>query len=178
MTEEKIKRINDAVSVHPDFPKPGIDFKNIFPVLRNPSLFKDLIDVMVESVSKNAEGVKKIVGLDARGFLFGPMIAQALGIGFVPVRKAGKLPGATHSITYKLEYGQDTFEVEQDSVKQGEKVVIVDDLLATGGTMKAAYDLVNKAGGEVLQCLVVMELVDLRGRDKVPNTTVTSLIKY
>lgn len=178
MTEERIKRIKDAVSEHPDFPKPGIIFKNVFPVLRNPSLFKDLIDVMVESVRKNADGVKLIVGLDARGFLFGPMIAQALGVGFAPVRKAGKLPGATHSITYKLEYGQDTFEIEKDALTQGEKVVIVDDLLATGGTMKAAYDLVNKAGGEVLQCLVIIELADLCGRDKVPNTTVTSLINY
>ncbi|XP_060084325.1 adenine phosphoribosyltransferase-like [Ylistrum balloti] len=150
---------------------------NIFPVLLHPSLFKDLIDVMMDSIRTNAAGVQLIMGLEARGFLFGPVVAQALGVGFVPVRKAGKLPGETFSITYKLEYGQDTFDIAKDCVKPGEKVVIIDDLLATGGTMKAACDLVNMAGGEVLQCLVIMELMDLHGRDKVPKS-VTSLIKY
>ncbi|CAG2210674.1 APRT [Mytilus edulis] len=158
-TEEKIAKIKQCITGHPDFPKPGILFRDIFPVLRDASVFKMLTDVLVDHVKSKTPNVEE------------------LGISFVPVRKAGKLPGETFQVTYSLEYGQDKFEIQKDSIKPGAKVVIVDDLLATGGTMKAACELLEKASGDVLDCLVVIELSDLKGRDQV-SKTVSSLIQY
>ncbi|XP_063439663.1 adenine phosphoribosyltransferase-like [Mytilus trossulus] len=176
-TEEKIAKIKQCITDHPDFPKPGVLFWDIFPVLRDASVFKMLTDVLVDHVKSKSPNVEVIVGLDSRGFLFGPIMAQELGISFVPVRKAGKLPGETFQVTYSLEYGQDKFEIQKDSIKPGAKVVIVDDLLATGGTMKAACELLEKASGDVLDCLVVIELSDLKGRDRI-SKTLSSLIQY
>ncbi|VDI42927.1 coiled-coil domain-containing protein 102A [Mytilus galloprovincialis] len=145
-TEEKIAKIKQCITGHPDFPKPGILFRDIFPVLRDASVFKMLIDVLVDHVKSKTPNVEIIVGLDSRGFLFGPIIAQELGISFVPVRKAGKLPGEIFQVTYSLEYGQDKFEIQKDSIKPGAKVVIVDDLLATGGIPPPASPAPSREG--------------------------------
>ncbi|WAR13043.1 APT-like protein [Mya arenaria] len=141
--------------------------ENLFPVLRNAEVFKGLIDVLVEDIRSRCPGVEVIVGLDSRGFLFGPMVAVALGVAFVPVRKKGKLPGETFAVEYTLEYGTDRCEVQKNSIQAGQKVVIVDDLLATGGTMDAACRLMEAAGAEVLSCLVIIEIPVLKGRDKI-----------
>lgn len=135
------------------------------------------MDVMVEFVKEKAPGVEVIVGLEARGFLFGPIIAQRLNCSFAPVRKKGKLPGETERVTYTKEYGADIFEVQKEAFKPGQSVVIVDDLLATGGTMKAACELIEKVGAKVTLCLVVIELKDLNGQDKLSQPCY-SLIQY
>ncbi|XP_060596721.1 adenine phosphoribosyltransferase-like [Ruditapes philippinarum] len=167
MTDPRILAVKELIELCPDFPKPGILFQNIFPVLRNPSVFKGLIDVLAEDIRAKYPAVEVIVGLDSRGFLFGPMIAQELNVAFVPVRKKGKLPGETHRVEYSLEYGKDSCEIQKNSLQPGQKVVIVDDLLATGGTMKAACDLMEAAKVEVLACLVVIELKVLKGKDQI-----------
>ncbi|XP_046543631.1 adenine phosphoribosyltransferase-like [Haliotis rubra] len=175
--DRRLQNVKASIAAHPDFPKPGILFRDIFPVLRNPPVFKQLLDIMTEYLQSQCTGVEIIVGLESRGFLFGPILAQNLNIGFVPIRKKGKLPGLTEKVTYQLEYGEDCFEVQQDSIKPGQKVVIVDDLMATGGTMKAAFDLMETIKADVLGGLVVIELVDLKGRDK-SNKPIKSLLEY
>uniref|UniRef100_K1Q2P9 Adenine phosphoribosyltransferase n=1 Tax=Magallana gigas TaxID=29159 RepID=K1Q2P9_MAGGI len=135
MTDSRIERVKSLIKDHPDFPKPGILFRDIFPVLRNPAVFQELLDVMVEQVKAKAHNVELIVGLESRGFLFGPSIALKLNCGFAPVRKKGKLPGEKESVEYALEYGTDIFEVQKEAFKPGQSVVIVDDLLATGGKL-------------------------------------------
>ncbi|KAL5021600.1 hypothetical protein ScPMuIL_000755 [Solemya velum] len=175
--DQRITRIKNLVGGFPDFPKPGILFRDIFPVLRNPGAFKELINVVVEHVQKTAPDVEIIVGLDSRGFIFGPMVAHALGIGFVPVRKSGKLPGETISVAYSLEYGKDRFEMQKDSLKADQKVIIIDDLIATGGTMAAACELVGLLKANIVQCFVVIELEDLNGKSKL-SAPFKSLIKY
>ncbi|ESO82783.1 hypothetical protein LOTGIDRAFT_229807 [Lottia gigantea] len=174
---KRLEEVKSLVSAHPDFPKKGVLFRNIFPVLRDVHGFKTLCDLIVEHIKSTSPDVELIVGLDSRGFLFGPIIAQLLGIGFAPVRKSGKLPGETYKVSYKLEYGEDSFEIEKSSIKQDQKILIIDDLIATGGSMKAACELVEKAGGNILQCFVVIELNCLNGRDKV-NKPVHSLLTY
>lgn len=176
-TEAKIARVKQCIKGTQDFPKPGILFRDMFPVLRDPEAFKCLTDVLIDTVKSKAPDVQVIVGLDSRGFLLGPIIAQALNISFVPVRKAGKLPGEVIQVVFTLEYGQDKFEIQKEAINPGDKVVIVDDLLATGGTMKAACELVEKVSGDIVDCLVVIELSNLKGREKVPKS-VTSLISY
>ncbi|KAK6186409.1 hypothetical protein SNE40_008450 [Patella caerulea] len=176
-TDGRLEAVKALITAHPDFPKKGILFRNIFPVLRDPKGFHTLCDLMVEHIQSKCSNVELIVGLDSRGFLFGPIVAQRLNIGFAPVRKAGKLPGETFKVSYSLEYGQDSFEIEKSSVKLGQKVVIIDDLIATGGSMKAACELIEMAGADVVECYLVIELVDLKGRDKI-NKPVTSLIQY
>ncbi|XP_045192957.1 adenine phosphoribosyltransferase-like [Mercenaria mercenaria] len=166
MTDPRITSVKDLVELCPDFPKPGITFQNLFPVLRNPTVFKGLIDVLAEDIKSKYPAVEVIVGLDSRGFLFGPMIAQELNIAFVPVRKKGKLPGETLCVEYTLEYGKDACEIQKNSIQPGQKVVIVDDLLATGGTMRAACDLVDAAKADILACVVVIELKGLKGKDR------------
>jgi len=176
MDESKLNRVRAAIGSTPDFPKPGILFRDIFPVLRNPSTAKDLYDLIYDS-AKNLPKVDCVVGLDSRGFIFGPILAQSLNVSFVPVRKKGKLPGEVERISYALEYGSDEFEVQKDSIKKGEKVLIIDDLIATGGTMKAACDLMNKLEADIVQCFVVIELVDLKGKDKL-KAPFKSLLEY
>ncbi|XP_033122840.1 adenine phosphoribosyltransferase-like [Anneissia japonica] len=164
--EERISKIKAVIGVYPDYPKPGINFRDIFPVLRNAELLEDLVALLVEQIKNQVPDVDVIVGLEARGFLFGPLVAQKLGIGFVPIRKKGKLPGECCQVSYTLEYGTDVFEAQKDSIKPGQKVVIIDDLLATGGTMSAACQLVEKLKGRACLCVVVIELVDLKGSAK------------
>ncbi|KAH9489858.1 Sodium- and chloride-dependent creatine transporter 1 [Bulinus truncatus] len=174
---DKLSRVREAIGAVPDFPKKGILFRDIFPVLRNPPVFKDLIDLLHQAVTESVPDVECIVGLDSRGFLFGPILAERLSIPFVPVRKKGKLPGEIIGVTYDLEYGSDTLEVQKNCVRPGVKVVIIDDLLATGGTLKAACDLMVRLQAEVCLCLVIIELTYLDGRSKVPGP-VKSLITF
>ncbi|XP_005093222.1 adenine phosphoribosyltransferase [Aplysia californica] len=176
MADDKLSRVRDAVGAHEGFPKPGIVFRDIFPVLRNPSVFNDLNDLIYEA-AKAVPGVECIVGLDSRGFLFGPILALKLNVPFVPVRKKGKLPGAVERVSYTLEYGSDEFEVQKDSVSKGQKVLIIDDLLATGGTMKAACQLMEKLEADVVLCLVIIELTDLGGRKKL-TAPFKTLLEY
>ena len=164
---EKLELVRNAIKEYPDFPKPGIMFQDIFGVLADPGAGKALMDLATEHAVRNADKVDKVVGLDARGFLFGFAMAQAIGKPFVPIRKAGKLPGKCTNVKYQLEYGEDTMEVQEDSIKDGDRVMVVDDLLATGGTMAAACKLVQKCGGQVAHCWVIIELALLKGRGKV-----------
>ncbi|GAB1601976.1 adenine phosphoribosyltransferase-like [Argonauta hians] len=156
--DEIVTNVRKTMKYFPDFPKKGIVFCDIFPVLQNPPVFKGLITKMVDVIKQKAPEVELIVGLESRGFLFGPLIATELNIGFVPVRKKGKLPGPTTSVDYQLEYGQASFELQSTAVKAKQKVVIVDDLLATGGTLAAAVQLLKQQQAMVQLCMVVIEL--------------------
>ncbi|GFR69289.1 adenine phosphoribosyltransferase [Elysia marginata] len=143
---------------------PSLNPRDILPVLRNPEVFNDLNEEIYEA-SKSTTGIECVVGLESRGFLFGPILAQKLGVSFVPARKKGKLPGEVISQNYELEYGTDCLQIQKSSITKGQKVLIIDDLLATGGTMKAACDLVTKAQADVVLCLCVIELVGLKGKE-------------
>ena len=164
---EKLNLVKAAIKEYPNFPKPGIMFQDIFGVLADPEAGKALMDLANGHAVASADQVDIVVGLDARGFLFGFSMAQAIGKPFVPIRKAGKLPGNCTSVKYALEYGEDTMEVQKGSIKKGDRVLVVDDLLATGGTLTAACELIKKCGGEVAHCWVIIELALLKGRDKV-----------
>jgi adenine phosphoribosyltransferase len=159
----------------PDFPKKGIIFKDITTLLKEGPAFKEAVDRIV-SEYKNKK-VDAVLSVESRGFLFGAAVAYNLGVGVVPVRKKGKLPHKTCSATYQLEYGTDTLEMHEDAFKKGAKVLIVDDLLATGGTTAAVIELVKKLGGEVIGIAFVIELVPLKGREKLKGYPILSLIK-
>ncbi|XP_050760265.1 adenine phosphoribosyltransferase isoform X2 [Gymnogyps californianus] len=137
MSEERLWRVRDRVRPFPDFPVPGVLFRDISPLLKDPAAFRTLIDLLEDHLRASFSKIDFIVGLDSRGFLIGPPLAQRLGIGFVLIRKKGKLPGPTESVSYALEYGKAELEIQSDAVEPGQKVVIVDDLLATGGTMRS-----------------------------------------
>jgi adenine phosphoribosyltransferase len=160
----------------PDFPKKGIIFKDITTLLKNPVALKSTLDILYDKV--NDLKIDKVVGIEARGFIFGAMLAEKLNAGFVPLRKPGKLPAAVFKQTYELEYGTDTIEIHKDAISKGDRVLLHDDLLATGGTSKAACDLIEKIGGNVIQTLFIMELAFLGGREKLKNYKVDSLINY
>jgi len=160
----------------PDFPKPGILFYDITTLLKDKTGFKHVIDVMSERISPHKPDL--ILGIEARGFIFAPALAYNLGAGFVPIRKPKKLPAETAKITYELEYGTDTLEIHKDAVKPGTRVVIADDLLATGGTATAAVRLVEKLAGQVVGLAFVVELEFLKGRDRLKGYDVVSLIRY
>lgn len=168
--------LNEFIRDVPDFPKPGIIFKDITPLLNNPQA---LISA-VKSISKSVEnmGITHVVGIESRGFIFGTAVAVELGVGFVPVRKPGKLPCETLSESYSLEYGTDSIEIHKDAFGEGNRILIVDDLLATGGTMKAAVSLVEKTGATVLKIAFVIELAFLKGREKLEGYDVISLLTY
>ena len=168
-------RLKSAVRDIPDFPIPGILFKDISPILSDPALLQHSIDLLVDIVAD--QKVDKVVGIDARGFIFGTPVALALKVGFVPVRKKGKLPYKTFEESYSLEYGENTLEIHQDAILPGEKVLIIDDLLATGGTASATANLVTKLGAEVIKVAFLIELDALKGRANI-NAPVTSLIHY
>jgi len=159
----------------PDFPKPGIIFKDITPILQDPDGFRTVIDLFVQRYSQ--QKVDKVIGIDARGFIFAGALAYRLGCGMGLVRKAGKLPYDTVAHTYELEYGTDTVEIHTDTVAPGERIVVVDDLLATGGTMGAALSLLGGAGAEIVEAAFVIELDFLKGRDKL-DAPVFSLLHY
>ncbi|KAG0712122.1 Adenine phosphoribosyltransferase [Chionoecetes opilio] len=177
MEDTRVKRITETITAHPDFPKPGILFRDIFSVLAEPSVFRDLTDVLTERARAARPAPDVVVGLESRGFLFGTPLALALKIPFVPVRKKGKLPGELKQVSFTLEYGSDVFEAQVGNIKAGQKVLIVDDLLATGGSMKAACDLVTSMGATVSLCLVCIELGDLKGKEKLRHPFDT-IVKY
>lgn len=159
-----------------DFPKAGIVFKDITTLLIDHSALKITLEKLYKSVFKKQ--IDKVVGIESRGFIFGAMLAEKLNAGFVPIRKPGKLPAETVKETYELEYGNDSIEIHKDAIKPGEKILIHDDLLATGGTAKAAAHLIEKLGGEVMQLSFIIELSFLNGREKLKNYDVNSLIVY
>jgi adenine phosphoribosyltransferase len=170
------ERLKQSIRSVPDFPKPGILFRDITPVLADPALFRDTIEELAAPFRNDR--ISKVLGIESRGFLFGPPLALQLGAGFVPARKRGKLPRETIRETYALEYGTDSLEIHRDSFAPGEKVLIVDDLLATGGTASGAARLVEKVGAEVVGAAFVVELKFLDGRAKLADRRVHVLVRY
>lgn len=176
MALDILGKLRAAVRDVPDFPKKGIVFKDITPVLNDPALFRASVDLFLERC--RGRKIEKIVGIDARGFVFGSAVAYELGVGFVPIRKRGKLPYQTEVVKYSLEYGEAEMEMHVDAVTAGERVVMVDDLLATGGTSSAAAVLIRKAGGNLVEAQFLIELEFLHGRKQLEPTPVTSFLKY
>ncbi len=170
------KDIENAIRDIPDFPKKGIIFKDITPVLSDIDLLRKSIDMMVEPYMK--QKIDVVVGIESRGFIFGTPIADKLDASFVLVRKPGKLPYKTEKISYELEYGTDTLEIHKDSINEGQKILIVDDLLATGGTAEATCKLITKLKGNILGLAVLVELEFLEGRKKLNPYNVHSIVKY
>ncbi|KAK7531115.1 phosphoribosyltransferase-like protein [Phyllosticta citricarpa] len=165
-----------ALRQFPDFPEPGILFEDILPIFANADLHKQFLRALELHVSSNyAQKPDVIIGLEARGFLFGPSLALALGASFVPVRKKGKLPGPTQTASYKKEYGEDFFQMQADAIKPGQKIIIVDDIIATGGSAAAAGQLVKQLGGSLLGYIFILELEFLKGRDKLDAPVYTLL---
>ena len=160
----------------PDFPKPGINFYDITTLLKHPEGLRQVVDALVSEFK--GEGVDAVIGIEARGFIFAPAMAYQLGAGFVPARKPGKLPSECATVSYDLEYGQDALQIHRDAVGAGHRVVIADDLLATGGTASAVVRLVEQLGGQVVGLAFVVELEFLPGREKLAGYDVRSLIKY
>lgn len=172
---DKLQILKNAIRSYPDFPQPGIIFRDIFGVFQNIAALRAMKDLIVEHILFLE--VDLVIGLDSRGFLFGPIICMELGKPFLPIRKKGKLPGKVIQQDYTLEYGKTTFELQTESFKKDTKVLIVDDLLATGGTMTAAVQLLKSVGADVVECLVIIELTSLKGRDKV-GVPVHSFVQY
>lgn len=159
-----------------DFPKKGILFKDITPLLQNPKAINLYLEALYQLIKD--EKIDKVVGIESRGFFFGTLLAQKLNAGFVPVRKLGKLPYNTFSQTYNLEYGKDTLEIHTDAIKPGERVLIHDDVLATGGTAEAVCKLVEQLNGNIVQCNFIMQLNFLNGKDKLKDYNVKSVLEY
>ena len=176
MASGMIDQLRATVRDVPDFPKQGIIFKDITPILGSGPLFKAAVDLFLERC--RGKKIDKIVGIDARGFLFGSAVAFDLGIGFVPLRKKGRLPYKTESAAYTLEYGEAEMELHIDAITAGEKIVLIDDLLATGGTSASAVTLIKKVGGDLLEAIFLIELEFLHGREKLFPTPVASFLKY
>ena len=168
--------ISKKIRSIPDFPKKGILFRDITPLLQDATSFKEAIELVADHYQDR--GVDLIVSAEARGFILGAGIAYRLGVGFVPVRKPGKLPYEVERATYELEYGEDSLEIHKDGVKKGEKVLVFDDLLATGGTARAICQLVEELGGKILGVCFLIELTSLKGREKLKGYDIFSLIKY
>ena len=176
MSQERIDYIRSKIRDVPDFPKPGIVFKDITPVLSDPRAFNLCLDLMAERY--DGQAIDAIVGIESRGFIFGAALASRMRKAFVPARKPGKLPSLTHRVSYDLEYGSDSLELHQDAVRKGEKALIVDDLIATGGTAWAACELVRKLGGEVIGAAFAIELTFLPGKQRLSPVPVYSLLQY
>ena len=176
MTDLRLERLKMLIRDVPDFPRPGIVFKDITPVLAAPAAFRDAIDLMAEPYQR--EEIDAVLGIESRGFMFGAPLALQLGAAFVPVRKPGKLPRKATRVEYALEYGQDALEMHADSFEIGARVLIVDDVIATGGTAAATAELASQLGGKVLGAVFLMELAFLEGRARLGDVPVTSLIRY
>ena len=173
---DSAQKLSRYVRDIPDYPVPGVNFKDICPLLQNAEALKLSVSTLVD-ITKTLE-VDVVAAPDARGFIFGVPVALALNCGFVPIRKAGKLPYETNSLEYELEYGTDTLEMHIDSVVEGSRVLLVDDLLATGGTIKACCELIEQQKGIVVSCCFVVELEFLNGRERLAPRTVQSIIHY
>lgn len=169
-------QLKKLIRTVPDFPKPGIMFYDITTLLKDPYGLRTTIDRLVELIDD--PNIDTVIGIEARGFIFAPALAYRLKAGFVPVRKPKKLPAPTESISYELEYGTDTLEIHKDAIGNGNRVLIADDLLATGGTACAVANLVEKLGGTVAGLAFVVELTFLNGRKKLPNYKLSSLLEY
>ena len=176
MKAETIEKLKFAIRDIPDFPKPGIMFKDITTLVKDPQYFRQSVDLLVEHAKKL--NIDVIAAIESRGFIFGSAMAYAMGVGFIPIRKPGKLPGRTVKQRYELEYGFDEIEMHEDAIKPQERVLIVDDLLATGGTALAAAQLVNKLAGEVVNISFLVELSFLNGRKLLKDYDIYSLISY
>lgn len=176
LTPEREHWLKQFVRSLPDFPQPGILFRDITPLLQNSETMRFTLEAIAARY-RNAN-IQKVVGIESRGFIFGVPIAYLLGVGFAPVRKQGKLPAETMSIEYSLEYGSAALEIHKDALKPGERALIVDDLLATGGTAAATRQLVEQVGGVAISLAFVIELTALKGREKLPGADVFSLLSY
>lgn len=176
MAAPQVVDLREYIRNVPDFPKPGILFRDITPLLKNPGAFRQAIDMLVTELRPRQ--VELVAAAEARGFLFAAPIALALEAGLVPIRKSGKLPCQTLSHTYQLEYGSDTLEMHADAIQPGQRVVVVDDVLATGGTVEACCRLVEKAGGVVVGCAFLIELRPLKGRERIARYNPVCLISY
>lgn len=176
MGDARVELLRSRVRDIADFPKPGILFKDITPLLADVDAFRASIQLFVERLDGAA--VDAVIGIESRGFMFGAALADKLGVGFVPVRKLGKLPSATYRAEYALEYGTDSLEIHRDALREGERVVIVDDLIATGGTAAATAELVARCGGEVVAFAFVISLGFLNGQEKLVPHRVVSLLEY
>ncbi|MCG6911259.1 MAG: adenine phosphoribosyltransferase [Deltaproteobacteria bacterium] len=168
--------LKDTIRSIPGWPIEGVIFRDLTTLMQNPAAFKDACDVFYDRYRDR--GIDKVVGIDARGFVFGAVLAYRLGLGFVPVRKKGKLPYKTIEESYSLEYGENVVEMHADAIEKGERVVIIDDLIATGGTIEAAVKLVRKLGGDILECGFIVELPDLKGREKIKDEYVFAMCAF
>jgi adenine phosphoribosyltransferase len=168
--------IKACVRAIPDWPKKGVIFRDLTTCMQNPEVFKETCDIFCNRYKDKK--IDKVVGIDARGFIYGAVLADRLGVGFVPIRKHGKLPAETIGVSYSLEYGESVVEIHKDAIEKGERVVIVDDLMATGGTISAAATLVEKLGGRIVELAFVIELLDLKGREKVKGHKIFSIIQF
>lgn len=176
MTQETARVLERSIRSIPDFPKPGILFRDITTLLKDPQAFKLAVDEIVKEYT--GQKIEKVVGVESRGFILGAAVAYELGAGFVPARKKGKLPCKARSVTYSLEYGTDTLEIHEDALKADERILIVDDLIATGGTVGGVIDLVEQFRAKIIGIAFVIELVDLHGKDKLKGYPFSSLIKF
>jgi len=168
--------IEEYIREIPDFPKPGVSFKDITPLLKNQKATAACLEKLLNLVGD--QKIDTVVGIESRGFFFGTLLAQRLNVGFVPVRKRGKLPYETLQQTYALEYGTDTLEIHSDAIKKGDRVLLHDDVLATGGTAQAACQLIERMGGEIVQCNFIMELGFLHGNEKLRPRDIASVLHY
>ena len=170
--EELKKKIREV----PDYPKPGILFYDLTTLLKDPGALRRVVDIFSDKYQD--QSIDQIIGIESRGFIFGPVLAYNLNVGFVPVRKKGKLPAETIQASYDLEYGQDSLEIHKDAVKRGQRVLIVDDLIATGGTAMATVEMVHKLGGEIIGLAFVVELEFLKGRQRLGDFDLFSILRY
>lgn len=176
MSDERLSVLRGCIREVPDFPREGILFKDITPLLANVEAFRSCIQLMAERL--DGETVDAVLGIESRGFMFGAALADKLGVGFVPVRKPGKLPAATYRAEYDLEYGSDAVEIHQDALQPGERVLVVDDLIATGGTAQATKQLIERCGAEVAAFVFLINLVALEGTAKLGASRVITILDY
>ncbi|WP_061840976.1 adenine phosphoribosyltransferase [Tetragenococcus halophilus] len=168
--------LEDYIASIPDYPEEGVTFRDISPLMADGKAYREAVNKIVDYADKKQ--IDMVVGPEARGFIVGCPVAYEVGVGFAPVRKPGKLPRKTIEVTYDKEYDQDTLTLHEDAIKPGQRVLVCDDLLATGGTVKATIDLVEKLGGVVIGCAFLIELLDLHGRDKIEDYEILTLLDY
>lgn len=169
-------KLKKKIRTIPNFPKEGIMFRDITTLLGDPEGMRMVMEYFL--VRYKGRKIDKVVGIESRGFIFGGALAYLLNVGFVPIRKKGKLPGETTSVTYELEYGTDTLEVHTDAIRPGENVLVIDDLIATGGSCKAAVDLVERLGGKVMECAFIVDLPDLKGKEKLKEYDIFTMVEF